>query len=91
MSRRLAFLALPILLAYAPIDGALAGDRSNSQSSSVQPRSGHVTSSRHHTRATDRDKGTYRSQLLRNKSEWRQAQHRGNKPAPVRSATDRDG
>jgi hypothetical protein len=76
--RRLAFLVLPLLLAYAPIDDALAGHRSNSQPRNVPPRSGHATSLRHHAHAADRDKGTYRSQLLRNKTEWRQAQHRGN-------------
>jgi len=90
MYRRLIFLALPLLLAYAPIDAALAGHRSNGQSRNVQQRSGHATSSRHHAHEADHEKGTYRSQLLRNKTEWRQAQHRGN-PAPVRSATDRDG
>ena len=92
MYRRLAFLVLPLLLAYAPIDDALAGHRSNSQPRNVQPRSGHPTSSRHYAaHEADRDMGTYRSQLLRNKTEWRQAQHRGNNPAPVRSATDGDG
>jgi hypothetical protein len=89
MYRRLAFLVLPLLLAYAPIDDALAGHRSNSQPRNVQPRSGHPTWSRHYAHEADRDTGTYRSQL--NKTEWRQAQHRGNNPAPVRSATDGDG
>jgi hypothetical protein len=91
MYPRLAVLSLILLLAYAPIADALAGHQSNSQSRNVQPRSGHATSLWHHVRGADRDKGTYRSELLRNKSEWRQAQHRGNNPAPVRVATDRDG
>jgi hypothetical protein len=47
-----------ILMPYAPIDDALAGHRSNSQSRSVQPRSGHATSSRYHAPGPDRDKGT---------------------------------
>jgi hypothetical protein len=76
MYRRLAFLSLPLLLAYAPIDDALAARQSNGQSRNIQQRSGHATSSRHHARGADRDGGSYRSQLLRNKSEWRQAQHR---------------
>ena len=91
MYPRLAVLSLILLLAYAPIDNALAGHQSNSQSRSVQLRSGHATSSRHHARGADRDKGTYRSELLRNKSEWRQTQHRRNDPAPVRLAIDGDG
>jgi len=81
MYRRFAFLALPLLLAYARIDDALAGHGSAYSG----PR--HAISSRHHGRGPDGSTGTYRSQLLRAKSEWRQAQHRGNNPAPVRTAT----
>jgi hypothetical protein len=76
MYRRLAFLTLTLLFAYAPIGDALAGRQSNSQCKNIQQRSGHAASSRHHARGADRDRGSYRSQVLRNKSEWRQAQHR---------------
>ena len=91
MYRRLAILSLITLLAYAPIDDALAGHRSSRQSRSVQPLLGYATSSGYHARGADRDKGTYHSELLRNKSEWRQAHHRGSNPASVRLATDGDG
>ena len=91
MYGRPAVLLLTLLLACASIDDALAGHRNNGQSTSAQLRWGHVTASRHHARGADRDNGTYRSELSRNKSEWRQAQHRGNNPAPARLATHRDG
>src|SRR5229473_6583938 len=83
-------VALTLLLVYAPIGDAFAGSRtgheSRSKSSSVQLGSGHSTASRHHALGVD-GKGTYYSQLLRDKSEWRQARRRGSTP----SAADRDG
>jgi hypothetical protein len=87
MYRRLAFLALPLLLAHAPIDDALAGHGNSSQSRSAYSGPRHAISSRHHARGVDGTEGTYHSQRLRAKSEWRQAQHRRNTPAPVQTAT----
>jgi hypothetical protein len=84
MYRRFAFLALPLLLTYAPIDDALAGHRSSSQSRSAHSGPRHAISPRHHTLGPDNSNETYGSQRLRAKSEWRQAQHRGN--TPVRTA-----
>jgi len=75
---RLALLALPLLLAYAPFDHALAGPRSSSQPRSAHSGPRHVTSPRHHFRLADRSNGTYGSQLLHSKSEWRQARHSEN-------------
>jgi hypothetical protein len=95
MHRLLAFVALTLLLAYAPIGDAFAGSRtgheSRSKSSRVQSGSGHGTLSRHHALGVDGGKGSYYSQLLRDKSEWRQARRRGGAPAPVPSATGGDG
>jgi hypothetical protein len=44
----------------------------------VQPRSSHTIPSRHHAREPNRSNGTYRSELLGSKSEWKRnsaAQH----------------
>ena len=81
MYRRVVLLALPILLAYAPID-ALAGQGSGSQSKNAHLRPHHAISPRHHAVGSDNSVESYRSQRLRAKSEWRQALHRGNTSAP---------
>jgi hypothetical protein len=82
MHRLLAFVALTLTIASAPIGDASAdsraGHKSTSKARAVQSHSGHGTSSRYHARATDGDNGTYHSQLLRDKSEWRQARRRAN-------------
>lgn len=87
MYRRFAFLALPLLLAYAPIDDALAGHGSSSQSKRAHSSPRHAISPRHHVLGPDGSNGTYRSQRKQAKSEWRQAQHGGNSSAPVRAVT----
>ena len=84
MYRRFAFLALSVLLAYAPVD-ALAGQGSGSQSKNL--RSHHAISPRHHAVGSDNSCESYRSQRLRAKSEWRQALHRGNTSAAFQMAT----
>jgi hypothetical protein len=86
MHRLLAFVALTLLIASAPIGDASAGSRkgheSTSKSTSVHSVSDHGPSSRYHARATDDDKGTYYSQVKRDKSEWRQARRRASASAP---------
>ena len=91
MCRRPAILSFILLLASASIDEALAGNWSHGQSAGVQSRHGHATASRHNIREADRENGTYHSEVRRNKSEWRQAQHRGNNPAQARFAAHPDG
>jgi hypothetical protein len=86
MSRRFALLALPLLVAYAPIDKALAGPGSGSQSRSAYSSPRHAISPRHHPLGPDGSNGTYRSLRRQAKSEWRQAQHGGNNSAQVRTA-----
>src|SRR5215472_8083534 len=88
MYRRFAFLALLLLLvAYAPIDDALAGHGSSSQSKHAHSSPRHTISPRHHALGRDGSNGTYRSQRKQAKSEWRQAQHGGNNSAPVPTVT----
>jgi len=84
MYRRLAVLVLPLLLAYAPVGTALAGHGSISKSRSVPSGPRHAVSPRHHTLDPDGSSGTYHSQRLQAKSEWRQARHHGS--TPVRTA-----
>ena len=84
MYHRLVFLALPLLV-YASIDNALAGHGSRSQSRSVHSDTRHATLSHHRARGADSTNGTYRSELLHSKSEWRQAQRVGNEPSSVRT------
>jgi hypothetical protein len=87
MHRLIACLALPVLLGYAPIGDAVAGTGTGHEASnhhrSVQSGSSHAASSPRHARGPEHGKGTYRSQLLHAKSEWRQARHSGNKPAAI--------
>ena len=64
MYRRFVFLALSVLLAYAPID-ALAGQGSGSQSQNAHLRPHHAISPRHHARGSDDSRESYRSQRLR--------------------------
>jgi hypothetical protein len=85
MYRRFVFLALSVLLAYAPID-ALAGQGSGSQSQNAHLRPHHAISPRHHATSSDDSRESYRSQRLRAKSEWRQALHRENTSVPFRTA-----
>jgi hypothetical protein len=80
----LAFLALPLLLLDAQMQNALAapatGQGHSSHVRSVHSRPVHAASSRHHVRAPVRGTGTLGPQLHRSKSEWQQAQRRGNVP-----------
>ena len=87
MRCRFAFLALLLLLAYGRIDDALAGDGTSSKPRTAHSGQSHAISPRHHTLGSDGNYGTYRSLRLRARSEWRQAQHRGNAPPTVRTAT----
>ena len=95
MHRLLAFVVLALLIAHALIGDAFAGSRkghdSTSKSGSAHSGLGHNSSSPYYARAADSGKGTYHSQLLRDKSEWRQARRRGGTPASVPPATDRQG
>src|SRR6516164_2732207 len=87
MYRRFVFFALAVLLAYAPIDNALAGHASGNQSRTAHASPRHAMSPRHHPRGSDGSNESYRSQRLRAKSEWRQALHRGNTSAPLQTVT----
>jgi hypothetical protein len=71
-----------ILLLYSPTNAAFAdagsGHRSSSQFKAVQSRPRHTISPRHHAREPNRSSGSYRSELLGSKSEWKRssaAQH----------------
>ena len=86
MYRRFVFLALGVLLAYAPIDNALAGHKSGSHSRTAHSSPRHVISPRRHALGSDNSNESYRSQRLRAKSEWRQALHRGNASVPFQTA-----
>jgi hypothetical protein len=87
MYRRFAFLALALLLAYAPIDNALAGHGSSNECRSAHSSPRRAISPRHHFLGPDGRNATYRSLRRQAKSEWRQAQHGGNNSAQVRTAT----
>ena len=87
MYHRLVFLALPLLM-YASIDHALAGHGSRSDSRSVHSNTRHATSSHQRARGAESINGTYRSELLHSKSEWRQAQRVGNAPSSVRTVAE---
>ena len=87
MYRRFGFVALAVLLAYAPIDNALAGHGSGNHSRVAHASPRHAVSPRHHSLGSDGSNENYRSQRLRAKSEWRQALHRGNTSAPFQTAT----
>jgi hypothetical protein len=95
MYRFLALVTIMLLVPFASIGDAFAGTPTGHESRS-KPRSArsvpaYSISSRYHAQGTDADKGTYRPQLRRAKSEWRQAQRRGT-PVPVYpSASVRDG
>ena len=74
--------AVSILLLYSPTDAVFAdastGHRSSSQFKAVQSRPGHTIPPRHHAREPNRSSGTYQSELLGSKSEWKRnsaAQH----------------
>ena len=86
MRCRFAFLSLLLLLAYALIGDARAGDGTSSKPRTAHSSPSHAISPRHHTLGSDGNYGTYRSLRLRARSEWRQAQHRGSAPATVRPA-----
>ena len=79
MDRRFVFVALAVLLAY-PIDNALAGHGSVSQSRTAHSSPRHAILPHHHALGPDGGNESYRSQRLQAKSEWRQALHRGNTP-----------
>ena len=87
MYRRFGFVALAVSLAYAPIDDALAGHGSDSHSRTTHSSPRHAISPRHHARGPDGSSESYGSLRRQAKSEWRQAQRRGNTPAPARAAT----
>jgi len=91
MFRRFAFIALPLLLAYAPIGDALAGHANSNQSRRAHLNPRHAISQRHHALGHDGSNETYRLLRRQAKSEWRQAQHGGNNAAPVRTAVRVDG
>jgi hypothetical protein len=95
MHRLLAFVALVLLIASAPIGDASAdtrtGHKSTSKAIAVHSLSGHGTSPRYHALGAGDGKGAYYSQLKRDKSEWRQARRRGSMPASVAWATNREG
>ena len=80
------FLFVLSLLAYAPIDDALAGHGSSSQSGNAHSVPRHATSLHHGARGADISNGTYHSELLHSRSEWRQAQRGGTGPSPVQTA-----
>jgi len=84
MYRRFAFIAPALLLAYAPLDNALA---SNSHSKAAHSSPHHAISPRHHALNSDSSNESYHSQLTRAKSEWRQSLHRSNSSAPFQTAT----
>jgi hypothetical protein len=74
--------AVSMLLLYSAINAAFAdagtGHRNISQFKAVQSRPGHTIPVRHHAREPNRASGTYRSELLGSKSEWKRnsaAQH----------------
>jgi hypothetical protein len=87
MYLRFVFIAPAVWLAYAPIDNALAGHTSGSQSRTVHSSPRHTSSSSHHALGSGSSNESYRSQLLHAKSEWRQALHRGNSSARFQTAT----
>ena len=78
MHHLFASVTLALLIACAPIGDASAdsraGHKTTSKARAVQSRSGHGTSSRYHAvEGADDGKGTYYSQVKRDRSEWRQA------------------
>ena len=87
MYLRFVFIALAVLLAYAPIDNALAGHASGTQSRTAHSSARHTISLSHHALGSDSSNESYRSQLLHAKTEWRQALHRGNSSARFQTAT----
>lgn len=96
MHRLLASVALMLLIASTSIGDAFAGSRKGHESTSkaraAQSHSGHGTSSPYHAiGGADDGKGTYYSQLKRDRSDWRQARRRASASAPVPAATDRQG
>jgi len=84
MYRRFAFIAPAVLLAYAPIDNALA---SSSHPKTAHSSPHHTISPRHHALGSDSSNESYHSQLTRAKSEWRQALHHGNTSSSFQTAT----
>ena len=76
-SAYLLFLAFAVsmLLLYSPIDAVAAdagtGHRSSSQFKAVQSRPAHTIPPRRHAREPNRSSGTYQSELLGSKSEWK--------------------
>jgi hypothetical protein len=87
MHRDFIFIASAVLLAYAPMDNALANPGSGGQSRTVHSSQRHAISPRHHAPVSDNSNENYRSQLKQAKSEWRQALHHGYSSAPVQTAT----
>ena len=87
MYRRLAFITLAVLLAYAPIDNTLASQGISSHSKAAHSGPHHTTSPRHHAAGSNSSNETYHSQLTRAKSEWRQSSHRNNSSASYQTAT----
>lgn len=80
---RAGFIAIPLLLAYSPIDDALAargdwGCGSRSHPSTHSSRSHHRNLPHHYTGGDDGLTGTYHSQVSHSKSEWQQARRRPN-------------
>jgi hypothetical protein len=98
MHRILAVVTLALLIACVSIGDASADTRaghkstSNNKARAVQSHSLHGTSSRYHAiRGADDGKGTYYTQVKRDRSDWHQARRRASASAPVPAATDHQG
>ena len=80
----LASLALLLLLPASRSHDAFAASvvkqGHGKHATSVHAASRHVGSSGRRVQTLDRGAGSYRPQLQQSKSEWRQAQRRGNQP-----------
>jgi hypothetical protein len=96
MHRILAVVTLALLIACVSMGDASAdtraGHKSTSKARAVQSHSVHGTSARYHAiRGADDGKGTYYTQVKRDRSDWHQARRRASVSAPVPAATDHQG
>ena len=67
------------LTMHSPVMGAAVNPEAFTRIRATPPLS------HHRARGADSTNGTYRSELLHSKSEWRQAQRVGNEPSSVRT------
>jgi Ni/Co efflux regulator RcnB len=74
----LSLFLLHVVAAY-PVADASAQQQSSNQYKGAHRNTRHATSAHHQAHPRDNDKATYRSELLRAKSEWRHVQHSGTK------------